>query len=214
MCLVFRPSKLHPSSSGLTVRSCDRYTTEKTTGKIRPAEAETDLSFQWRALTPPTAFIFCYGERMMRKTEVKRASARLVSPFNRAFGIRSSDFIKSRFHAAEERRGEKKRKAIYSWIRFSFQSISFKTLLIIRSDKGNLIYYIFFIIFSSGRLKNIFLIWRKDMRISNDVRKVSVEAIVCMWLSLHTCNSACEGQMRQANRATIIYYYLLFVAGR
>jgi len=79
MRLVFRPSKLHSSSLGLTgIRTRDRRI-EKTTGKIRSVETETDLSFQWRALTSPKAFIFRY-ERMTRKTEIKRAAAQIVSP--------------------------------------------------------------------------------------------------------------------------------------
>lgn len=109
ICYVFRPSKLHLSSSGLTIRSRDHPRPMHRKNHRQDPETETDLWFQWRALTSPSAFIFRYGERMrMRKTEVKRASARLVSPFNRAFGIRSSDFIKS--HSCYRREKEIKKE--------------------------------------------------------------------------------------------------------
>lgn len=116
MRLVFRPSKLHPSSSGLTIRSRDHARPMHDRKNLRQdPETETDLSFQCRALTrSPTAFIFRYAGRMARKTEVKRASARLVSPFNRTFGIRSSDFIKSRLCCRREKWSEKERSNIES----------------------------------------------------------------------------------------------------
>lgn len=83
---------------------------EKTIGKIRPAETETDLSFQWRALMRlPAAFIFHYGERMARekpKLEERPldSSLRLIVPSGY---VRVT--LSSRICASEEGKGGRKR---------------------------------------------------------------------------------------------------------
>lgn len=135
MRLVFRPSKLHPSSSALTIRSRDHARCiEKTTGKIRPAEAKTDLSFQWRALTSPTAFIFRYGERMTRKTKVKKSarsnsSLHLIVPSGYVRVTSSRSGLLSKGEREKQCRDAESDLILSTWI-------SLKTLFVIRTNQG------------------------------------------------------------------------------